>query len=532
MALTLGLLFFPHAARAEMPLELIAEFNASAGGKCLSPGDINADGYSEVFAFDAEISNRLVVYSGIDPQDTLPVMTIDSVQDYFWIADINADGYDDCALQMIKTGPIEQVRLYYGGNDFLDKTEPDLIFLHDDSISGNFGRYISSGDINGNGLNDLIIRAPLGGWIEVEGGYMPGNGEFIIYYGGASIDTIADDNILLYDYGQMNYFALFGTALGDINGDGLADLAFNYDNLTDPNYDILIIPGSIPLDTLPSKFISTPFDVNGRSYDFGSEISLLGDINRDGYDDFMVGGDFSWPCLYYGGDYPFIPNPIILGDTSVELRGSDQCANIGDINADGWDDIAVGNNRFGSSGMVLIYYGYHSISTEVNLLLNYSGSADIRYFGSSVGPAGDFNGDGIDDIAITALENTEAKSARGKLFIYAGSNLLPTSVTDTRDNPVPNNHWFLNQNHPNPFNIYTEITFSLTGDAERHVELNVYNILGQKVRSLTLGVLSPGSYVTVWNGCDDSGHIIGSGVYFCVLRSGDEVISRKMVCLK
>jgi hypothetical protein len=527
MALTLGLLFFPHMAKAEMPLELIAEFDAAAGAKCLSPGDINADGYSEVFAFDAEISNRLIVYSGNDPQDTLPVMTIDNVLDFFWIADINGDGYDDFALQKAKIDLIERVEIWYGGENFLEKTEPDLVFLDNNGIDGNTGKYINSGDITGDGQNDLIIGAPT----NLGGEYY--EGMFFIHYGGTSIDTITDAQIRLHrSYIWPCTVELCAIALGDINGDNLTDLAFNQDQMIgEEEFYISIIFGNQPLDTLPSSTLRNPFDYPGNSWDYGRAISLLGDINQDGYDDFIIGGEHCWPSVYLGGN-PFNTDPIILGDTSEYWQSSDQTANIGDINVDGWDDIAIGHRGDGSNGTVIIYYGYRNINAEADLFLNYVGTKNIILFGSSVGPAGDFNGDGIDDIAITALENTGTKSARGKLFIYAGSSLLPTSVTDTRDNPVPNNHWFLNQNHPNPFNICTEITFSLTGNANRHVELNVYNILGQKVRTLTLGVLSPGPYVAIWNGFDDSGHIIGSGVYFCVLRSGDEVISRKMVCLK
>jgi len=85
-------------------------------------------------------------------------------------------------------------------------------------------------------------------------------------------------------------------------------------------------------------------------------------------------------------------------------------------------------------------------------------------------------------------------------------------------------------NYPNPFNPETTIRFMLGGDMS--VKIDVYNVRGQKVRSLVSGVYEAGEHSVVWNGCSDDGRAVGSGVYFYRMVSGDFVGVRKMLLLK
>ncbi len=88
----------------------------------------------------------------------------------------------------------------------------------------------------------------------------------------------------------------------------------------------------------------------------------------------------------------------------------------------------------------------------------------------------------------------------------------------------------LHQNYPNPFNPATEISFTLpTGG---NVKLEVYNLLGQRVRSLISGFYEAGSYTVTWDGTDEAGHSLSSGVYLYRLEAGDLEQTRKMMLLK
>ena len=85
-------------------------------------------------------------------------------------------------------------------------------------------------------------------------------------------------------------------------------------------------------------------------------------------------------------------------------------------------------------------------------------------------------------------------------------------------------------NYPNPFNPDTEIRFSLARDSE--VKLSVFNVLGQKVKTLIQGSFPAGTHSVRWNGTDESGRQVASGIYLYKIVTGDVVESRKMILMK
>jgi hypothetical protein len=92
-------------------------------------------------------------------------------------------------------------------------------------------------------------------------------------------------------------------------------------------------------------------------------------------------------------------------------------------------------------------------------------------------------------------------------------------------------HFNLAQNYPNPFNTNTKIRFALP--QKSHVQINVYNILGQKVVILVFKEeLPPGSYEKIWNGKDNNGRQISSGLYVYRMQAGDFVDTKKMIVVR
>ena len=89
---------------------------------------------------------------------------------------------------------------------------------------------------------------------------------------------------------------------------------------------------------------------------------------------------------------------------------------------------------------------------------------------------------------------------------------------------------FLHQNYPNPFNPATTINYSLKENSK--VSLNIYNIKGQKVKQLVNDQLSAGQHSVVWNGKDDNGKSVSSGIYFYKLKTGNFEKARKMMLIK
>jgi len=88
----------------------------------------------------------------------------------------------------------------------------------------------------------------------------------------------------------------------------------------------------------------------------------------------------------------------------------------------------------------------------------------------------------------------------------------------------------LRGNYPNPFNPTTTILFDIRN--KEQVLIEIYNIKGQRIKTLVNDVFTTGSYRVVWNGDDDSGRNVGSGVYFYKWRAGEYSSVRKMVMVK
>lgn len=85
-------------------------------------------------------------------------------------------------------------------------------------------------------------------------------------------------------------------------------------------------------------------------------------------------------------------------------------------------------------------------------------------------------------------------------------------------------------NYPNPFNPVTNISFSIPEDSK--VELSIYNVKGQKVRTLVNNKIDKGIYQITWNSKDDSGKTAASGIYFYKLKTSKKEIMKKMLLLK
>ncbi len=110
------------------------------------------------------------------------------------------------------------------------------------------------------------------------------------------------------------------------------------------------------------------------------------------------------------------------------------------------------------------------------------------------------------------------------------STINPDGIVGTHEDDVPEHVTMLGQNYPNPFNPTTKISFSIKNNSR--VELAVYNINGQKVKTLKKEIMSAGNHSVVWNGKDSNNKDVSSGIYFYKLNTGEETQVRKMVLLK
>jgi hypothetical protein len=106
----------------------------------------------------------------------------------------------------------------------------------------------------------------------------------------------------------------------------------------------------------------------------------------------------------------------------------------------------------------------------------------------------------------------------------------PSSVSAIRISGISPREFDLSQNYPNPFNPSTSIEFSIP--QTQRVTLNVYNVVGEKVKTLVDEVIPAGSYLTTWDGTNAANLEVSSGTYIYILKAGKEKRFKKMLMLR
>jgi len=105
--------------------------------------------------------------------------------------------------------------------------------------------------------------------------------------------------------------------------------------------------------------------------------------------------------------------------------------------------------------------------------------------------------------------------------------ISPTSGRFAKTAPVA---FAISENYPDPFNPVTQFTLDLL--EQTHVSFHIYNVAGQKVKTLANEIMSAGSHTLVWDGTNESGQSLSSGVYFYRVAAGNEVVTEQMTLLK
>ncbi|GAB4341651.1 MAG: hypothetical protein Kow0037_28440 [Calditrichia bacterium] len=126
-----------------------------------------------------------------------------------------------------------------------------------------------------------------------------------------------------------------------------------------------------------------------------------------------------------------------------------------------------------------------------------------------------------------SVQISEAGEARHLRLILGTAEFAKNSSEGI---PLVPLQFALQQNYPNPFNPETRITYQLPERSEERLE--IYNTLGQKVRTLVRGMQDTGIHTVVWDGRDESGQPAASGVYLYMLQAGKYRQTRKMILMK
>jgi hypothetical protein len=132
--------------------------------------------------------------------------------------------------------------------------------------------------------------------------------------------------------------------------------------------------------------------------------------------------------------------------------------------------------------------------------------------------------------AETAYVDAEVEPARTYWYRIGAVDRDGEFLSPARSVTTPHRSVELGQNYPNPFNPSTRIDYYLP--RQYHVKMTIYDVNGKRVRSLVDQPARVGHHWVIWNGLDDSGNRVSSGVYFYRLRVGNNVIAKKLVVVK
>jgi len=232
---------------------------------------------------------------------------------------------------------------------YADGAPPDSLW--------DWGRSIDcAGDVNNDGYDDIIVAAnrpsgdPLNPWL----------GKAYIFLGGDPIDTIPDVILTGSPYGTS---VIHVAGIGRFNADQYDDVVLAQD---DGQQGVKVFWGGNPMDTVPDLILETRPGLS-----FADDVAGAGDVNGDFIDDCIL-GDYSYNSLsgralvFFGGAPPDSVADVVLNGVSLEAFGS-RVGGRGDINSDGFNDFVVGaanNSEAGNeAGKVYFFLGGDPVDT-------------------------------------------------------------------------------------------------------------------------------------------------------------------------
>ena len=234
-------------------------------------------------------------------------------------------------------------------------------------------------------------------------------------------------------------------------------------------------------------------------------------------------GHFVLFAKYFGADYSWIGM-----DSSMHVmpaHGLDEWMYV-DVDGtvpEGTETVQIGMLLFGASGTGSVYvddFDAHVPLTQTGLFVTYG------------------------DIAMAAMEDSvNMMSIEWDVWSFDGFEGTPSSggprmmhlniseeLVGVDGGIALPKEFALHNNYPNPFNPVTNITYDIAQNSE--VVLEIYNVMGQRVRTLAQGSHEPGRYRVLWNATNDYGQALSSGMYIYRIQAGDFVSVKKLILMK
>jgi len=445
------------SARMEMagfPLikwqELVSFTGANAydilGVSVSSAGDVNKDGYDDVIvgahlndAGGTNAGQAYIYFSGPNMDTTADVvLTGEAAGDEFGYSvsgagDVNKDGYHDVIVGSHDNdaGGTDAGRayIYYGGPN-MDSTA-DVVLTG--AATGDFFGYSVSGagDVNKDGYDDVIV----GAYGNDAGGTTAGRA--YIYYSGPSMDSVAD--VILTGAAAGDYFGWSVSGAGDVNKDSYDDVIVGAplnDGGGTKKGRAYVYYGGASMDSTADVVLTG----EGSDDSFGYSVSGAGDVNDDGSDDVVIGaGRNDDNGANAGKAYVYCGGALMDSSSDASFKGVAagdllgwSVSGAGDVNKDGFDDIILGahlNSAGGTwAGQAYICYGGKNLDNTTDA--TFTGAAADDRLGNSVSSAGDMNNDGYDDVVVGAYDNDGGGTDSGRAYVFSFNYIQTKGVLD------------------------------------------------------------------------------------------------------